>query len=87
MPISVNACDIKVSILFNFLLASITILLCFFFFFLVICNNFYIIPVVKENTRVKIALANPAAIPITLVKEIILIPPLVADKTIKVLSI
>ena len=75
----------KVSMLFNLLLASIAILL-FFFFFLVTFNNFFIIPVVKENTRVKLALANPAGIPITLVKEIILIPPLVADKTMKVLS-
>ena len=33
------------------------------------------------------ALPNPAGTPITLVKEIILIPPLIADKTIKVLSI
>ena len=41
----------------------------------------------KENARVKDALANPAGNPITLVKEIILIPPDVADKTIKVLSI
>ena len=73
--------------LFNFLLASITILLYFFFFFLFIFNNFFIIPVAKENTRVKDAFANPAGTPITLVKEIILIPPDVADKTIKVLSI
>ena len=73
--------------LFNLLLASITILLCFFFSFLVTFSNFFIIPVVKENTRVKDVLANPPGIPITLVKEIILIPPLVADKTIKVLSI
>ena len=77
----------KVSILFNLLLANITILSCFLFFFLVIFNNFFIIPVVKENARVKEALAKPAGIPITLVKEMILIPPLVADKTIKVLSI
>ena len=73
--------------LFNLLLASITILLCFFFFFLVTFNNFFIIPVVKENTKVKDALTNLAGIPITLVKEIILNPPLVADTTIRVLSI
>ena len=69
------------------LLASITILWYFFFFFLVTFNNFFIIPVVKENTRVKLALAIPAEIPIALVKEIILVPPLVADKTIRVLPI
>ena len=73
--------------LFNLLLASITILLCFFFFFLFIFNSFFIIPVVKENARVKEALASTAGIPITFVKEIILIHADVADKTIKVLSI
>ena len=69
------------------LLASITILLCLFFFFLVTFNSFFIIPVVKENARIKLALANPVRTPITLVKEIILIPSLIADKTIKTLSI
>ena len=73
--------------LFNLLLASITILFCFSFFFLFIFNSFFIIPVVKENARVKKALASTAGIPITLVKEIILIHADVADKTIKVLSI
>ena len=55
----------------------------FFFFFLVSFNIFFI-PVVKENIRVKLALAIPVGIPIILVKEIILIPPLVADKKMKV---
>ena len=87
MSKSINARDIKVSKLFNLLLANMKILLSFFFFILVIFNNFFIIPVVRENIKAKLALANPAGIPITLVKEIILIPPLVADKTIKVLSI
>ena len=77
---SINAWDIKVSILFNLLLAIITILLCFFFFFIVTFKKTFIIPVVKENTRVKLALAILAGIPITLVKKIILIPPLAADK-------
>ena len=87
MSKSINARDIKVSKLFNLLLANMKILLSFFFFILVIFNIFFIIPVVRENIKAKLALANPAGIPITLVKEIILIPPLVADKTIKVLSI
>ena len=59
---------------------------CFFFLFLIILSSLFIIPVVKENTKVKLALAVPAATPITLVKEIALIPPLVADHTIKILS-
>ena len=49
-------------------------------------KTFFIIPVVKENARVKLALAIPAGVPVMLAKEIIDTPPLVADKTIKVLS-
>ena len=48
--------------------------------FLIIFNSFFIIPVVKENARLKLALAIPAGTPITLVKEIRDIPSLVADK-------
>ena len=87
MSMSINAWDIKVSMLFNLLLPSKTILLCFFFSFLVTFNNFFVIFAAKENTKVKLALPNPARIPITLVKEIVLISPDVADKTAKVLSI
>ena len=76
--------DIKVSILFNLLLANITILLCFFFLFLVMLNNFFIITAVKENRKLKFVFAIPTGTPITLVKEIILISLIVADKTIKV---
>ena len=42
--------------LFNLLLASITILLCFFFWFLVVYNSFFTIPVEIENARLKLAL-------------------------------
>ena len=42
-------------------------------------NHFFIIP----NTRLKLALAIPTGTPITLVIDIL---PLIADKTIKVLS-
>ena len=58
---------------------------CFFFFFRL--RKFFIVPVVKENTKVRLALITPAGIPITFVKEIILILLLVADKTINVLSV
>ena len=80
---SINAWDIKVSKLFSLLLASTRILFCFFFLFLVICKHFFIFLVAKENTRVKLALAIRAGAPITLAKEILDTPPLVADKTIK----
>ena len=58
-----------------------------FLLFLVILSNFLVIPVVKEKNKVKLALAIPTAAPITIVKEITDIPPLVADKKIKILSI
>ena len=82
---SKNASDNKISRLCNLLLARITILLCLFVLFLVIFNGFYIIYFVKENTRVKLAIPTETAV--THAKEIIDIPPLVAGKTMKVLSI
>ena len=42
--------------------------------------------VVKENARLKLALNIPTGAPITVVKEIIDTPPLVADKIIRILS-
>ena len=57
------------------------------FLLLNIFKAFFIISVVKENMRVKLALAIRAGTPITLAKEIIDIPLLVTDKTIKALSI
>ena len=45
------------------------------------------IPVAKEKIKVKLALAIPAGPPIILVNEIIDIPPVVALKAIKILSI
>ena len=52
---------------------------------LFIFNNFLAIPVVKEKT--KLALAITTGAPITLVNKIIDTPPLVALKTTKILSI
>ena len=57
------------------------------FVLLNIFKTVFIISVVKENTRVKLALAIHAGTPITLAKKIIDIPLLVTDKTIKALSI
>ena len=71
--------------LFSLLLANIRILSCFFLF-LVIFSNFLAIPVAREKIRVKRALAIPTGTPIILVNEIIDTPPLVALKTIKILS-
>ena len=47
-------------------------------------NNFFIIPVAREKPKVRLALAIPVGVPITLANEID-IPP-VALETIKILS-
>ena len=84
----VNQCtsDTKVSMLFSLLLANIRIYRAFFFFFLVLLSNFFIIPVIKEKVRVKIAPAIPTGPSTTFKEEMIKSPPLVALKTIKTLS-
>ena len=84
----VNQCtsDTKVSMLFSLLLANIRIYRAFFFSFLVMLSNFFIIPVIKEKVRVKIAPAIPTGPSTTFKEEMIKSPPLVALKTIKTLS-
>ena len=72
--------------LFNLLLANITILLYFFFLFLVAFNNFFIIPANTENARPKLPLAILTGDPITIGNDAIEMLPLVANKTIKCLS-
>ena len=52
------------SMLFNLLLASITISLYFSFLFCVAFNNFFAISVDKENAKLKLALAIPTGVPI-----------------------
>ena len=68
--------------LFNFLLVSIKILLCFFFLLVVVFNSFFTIPVVIENARVQLALIFPTGAPITVANDAIEILPVVTDKTI-----
>ena len=50
--------------LFNLLLANITILLCFFFLFRVVFNNFFTISAEIENVRLKLTLAIPTGAPV-----------------------
>ena len=38
-------------------------------------NNFFIIPVAQEKIKVRLALAIPVGVPITIANEIIDIPP------------
>ena len=72
--------------LLNLLLTNKRILSCFFFFFLVIFSSFLMILVNKEKIKVKLALVIPTGAPISVVNEIIDIPPVVALKIIKILS-
>ena len=72
--------------LFNLLLASITILLCFFFLFLVAFNSFFTMPVEIKNARLKLALAIPTGALMTVANDAIEILPVVTDKTINNLS-
>ena len=81
-----NACDTTVSMLLSLLLASIRILSCFLFLLLVMLSNCLIIPNDREKIKVILALAIATGASTTLVKEMIDTPPLVAPKTIKILS-
>ena len=72
--------------LLNLLLTNKRILSSFFFFFLVIFSSFLMILVNKEKIKVKLALVIPTDAPISVVNEIIDIPPVVALKIIKILS-
>ena len=72
---------ILLSMLFNLLLASIAILLCFFFLFLVAFNNFFTNPIVTENARLQLALIIPTGAPITVANDAIEILLIVTNKT------
>ena len=71
---SINPYDINVSMLLSLLLANIIILS---------FNNFFVITVVREKNKVRLALAIPTGASTIVVSEIIDTPPLVALKTIK----
>ena len=66
---------------FAFILANITILLCFFFLFLVVFNSFLTIPVVIENARLQLVLIIPTGAPITVANDAIEMLPVATDKT------
>ena len=72
--------------LFNLLLASITILLCFFFLFLIVFKNFFTNPEVIEKVEPQLAPIIPADAPITLVNDALEILPDNIDKTFNDLS-
>ena len=72
--------------LFNKLLASITILLYFFFLFLIAFKNFFINRDVIENVRQQLAQIIPAGTPITVANDAIEMLSDNIDKTFNELS-
>ena len=66
--------------LFNLLLANITMLFCFFFLFDVIFKTFITIFVEMENVRLKLALVIPRGARITVANDAIEMLELVANK-------
>ena len=72
--------------LFNVLLANITILSCFFYLFRVDFKIFLTISVEIEIARRKLALATPTGAPIIFQSDSIEMLPHATDKTIKYLS-
>ena len=77
---TLHASDISLSMLFNVLLANITILLCFFFLFLVVFNSFFRVPVKSENARLKLAFTIPTGALVTVKNDAIEMPPVITDK-------
>ena len=66
--------------LFDLLLASITILLRFVFLFLVVFNSFFMTPVEIENARLKLALIIVTGAPMAVANDAIEMLPVVTDK-------
>ena len=64
--------------LFNLLLARITILLCFFFSFLVF-KNFFTNPDVIENVKPQLASIIPVGTPIRVANDAIIFPGILPD--------
>ena len=77
-----NASDILLSMLFDLLLANITILLSFFFLLLIVFNSFLTILVKIDIERLKLALTIPTGVPITVANDATDMLPVAADKTI-----
>ena len=67
--------------LFNLLLASITILLCFFFLFLIVFKNFFTNPDVIKNVKPQLAPIIPEGTQVALVNDAIEMLPHNIDKT------
>ena len=66
--------------LFNLLLAGITILLCVFFLFLIVFEKNFTNPVVIENTRLRLALIIPTGAPIAIANDAIEMLPVATEK-------
>ena len=72
--------------LFNLILASITILLCFFYLILIVFKNIFTNPDVIENGRPQLVPIITAGAPITVANDVIEMLPANIDKTVGDLS-
>ena len=72
--------------LFNLLLVTVIILLCFFILFLVVFHNLFTNSVVIGNARIQLALIIPTGAPITVANNAIEMLPVTTNKTINDLS-
>ena len=82
MSLFISASDILLSMLFNLLLANITVLLRFFFLSLIVFKKLFANPVVIENVRPQLAHIIPASAPIRVANDTIEILLATTDKNI-----
>ena len=73
--------------LYNLLLASITILLCLFFLFFAVFKNFFTNAVATENAKLQLALIVPTGAPIAVANDELEMLSIATDKTMIYLNI
>ena len=73
--------------LYNLLLATITILLCLFFLFFAVFKNFFTDPVATENAKLQLALIVPTGAPIAVANDELEMLSIATDKTMIYLNI
>ena len=81
-----SASDIVLSMLFNSLVANITILLCVSFLFLIVFKTLFTNPAVIENARLQLAFIIPTGAPVAVANDALEMLPVATDKTVNNLS-
>ena len=81
-----SALDIMFSMLFSLLLVNEIILLCFFIFFLIVLKSFFVIPLLIEKNKLRLALVFSTSATTIVANKAMETLPFAADKTKKELS-